>query len=820
MLQTFSSSSFDPATAAECLSQLRIQICSVRLPASTKLVDIVVIMKIDNKYTYRTELIRKKGRTSPLIIINESFDALVSTDSKINFKILAPTRLFGSHDLGQLEFNLKSIINDYYLNEQLHNSDPSPSYRVQLAFENSANVSNPFRINPADQSSLGMIEVIFNGSILKQSENRAPLATSEQTNDSSSNSSPIEQEENILATVTNESMNRRTRLRPLTQMITTVTSTNSAETTRPTMDENQLAQLREQLPPGWELRLDNIGRPYYVDHTRRRTTWLLDHTLLPPGWEERVDDRGRVYYVNHQTRITTWTPPTASHLSNLAQWQNQYARSHSLFNQFEHRFLPQTDTNDPNEDPLPEGWQRMFDNQGRSYYVNHSSKTTQWEDPRRMDSHAFDTPLPNGYEMRYTKEGQAYFYNRRTKTLTFQDPRIGSAVQTINGNGASPIYQRSFPHKIRQFRYLCSTNSGNGQLKVTVRRDRLFDDSFHYMMDCQSCELRRRLYISFKNEEALDYGGVAREWFFRLSHEVLNPMYCLFEYANKKNYYLQINPASSINPDHLLYFRFVGRFVAMALYHEKFIDNGFSLPFYKRLLGKTLTMHDLESLDPEFYNSLSWIREHNLDENDDLELYFNTSYELFGKIENIELKPGGNEIKLTEENKNEYLELITQWRFSRGVEEQTKAFLQGFNEVVPLQWIQIFDEREVELLLCGISKIDVIDWQRNTIYKHYSENNKQIQWFWQFVQEINDEQRARLLQFVTGTCRVPIGGFAELLGSNGPQKFCIEKYGKDNILPRSHTCFNRIDLPPYKKYEILKEKLLYAIEECEGFGQE
>ena len=182
MLQTFASSSFDPptATTAECLSQLRIQICAVRLPASTKLVDIVVIMKIDSKYTYRTELIRKKGRTSPLISINESFDALVSPDSKINFKILAPTRLFGSHDLGQLEFNLKSIINDYYLNEQLHNSDPSPSYRVQLAFENSANVSNPFRINPADQSSMGMIEVIFNGSILKQAENRAPLATSEQ----------------------------------------------------------------------------------------------------------------------------------------------------------------------------------------------------------------------------------------------------------------------------------------------------------------------------------------------------------------------------------------------------------------------------------------------------------------------------------------------------------------------------------------------------------------------------------------------------------------------------------------------------------------
>jgi atrophin-1 interacting protein 5 (WW domain-containing E3 ubiquitin protein ligase 1) len=75
-------------------------------------------------------------------------------------------------------------------------------------------------------------------------------------------------------------------------------------------------------------------------------------------------------------------------------------------------------------------------------------------------------------------------------------------------------------------------------------------------MHCQSDELRRRLYLSFKHEEALDYGGVAREWFFRLSHEVLNPMYCLFEYANKKNYYLQINPASSVNPHHLMYFRY------------------------------------------------------------------------------------------------------------------------------------------------------------------------------------------------------------------------------------------------------------------------
>lgn len=296
-------------------------------------------------------------------------------------------------------------------------------------------------------------------------------------------------------------------------------------------------------------------------------------------------------------------------------------------------------------------------------------------------------------------------------------------------------------------------------------------------------------------------------------------MYCLFEYANKSNYSLQINPASSVNPDHLLYFRFIGRFIAMALYHGKFIYSGFTLPFYKRMLNKKLTMKDIESIDPEFYNSLVWIKENNIEECG-LELFFSVDFEVLGQITSHELKPGGSEIQVTVENKEEYIRLMTEWRFSRGVEEQNKAFLDGFNEVVPLEWLQYFDERELELMLCGMQEIDINDWQRNTIYRHYARTSKQIQWFWQFVKEMDNERRSRLLQFVTGTCRVPVGGFAELMGSSGPQRFCIEKVGKDTWLPRSHTCFNRLDLPPYKSYDQLVEKLTYAIEETEGFSQE
>ena len=106
------------------------------------------------------------------------------------------------------------------------------------------------------------------------------------------------------------------------------------------------------------------------------------------------------------------------------------------------------------------------------------------------------------------------------------------------------------------------------------------------------------------------------------------------------------------------------------------------------------------------------------------------------------------------------------------------------------------------------------------MYLHAELNNNVIASHFQFVRSMDHEKRSRLLQFVCGTCRVPVGGFAELMGSNGAQRFCIEKVGKDSWLPRSHTCFNRLDLPPYKSYDQLSEKLTYAIEETEGFGQE
>ncbi|KAK3734003.1 hypothetical protein QZH41_009848 [Actinostola sp. cb2023] len=666
----------------------------------------------------------------------------------------------------------------------------------------------------------------------------------------------------------------------------TTTSSNTDDTlgppSRPPPPQRPQTGPEEPLPPGWESRVDPHGRIYYVDHTSRTTAWERPQPL-PVGWERRTDSRGRTYYVDHNTRTTTWQRPTVESIRNYEHWQAQNRNMLNTERQhFQQRFLLQPVSYNlklaclrffklqantvPQETdqlgPLPPGWEKRVETNGRVYFVNHNTRTTHWEDPRTQGTVAADKPLPEGWEMRYTNEGIPYFVDHNSRTTSFHDPRV-----TPNAATGGPAYERSFRWKVGQFKHLCQANALPSHVKITVNRNNLFEDSFQQVMRYQAHDLRRRLYIIFKGEEGLDYGGVAREWFFLLSHEVLNPMYCLFEYANKNNYSLQINAASSVNPDHLMYFRFIGRLIAMALYQGKFIDRGFTLPFYKRMLNKKLSMKDLESIDPEFYNSLVWIKENDIEECG-LEMFFTVDMELLGKITSHDLKPNGGDIQVTEENKEEYLSLMTEWRLNRGIEEQTKAFLEGFNEVVPLYWIQYFDEKEMELMLCGMQEIDIDDWQQNTVYRHYTRNSKQVMWFWQALKAFDNEKRTRLLQFVTGTCRLPVGGFAELMGkwhhslrdlsiipkfytwhlfpcycyglsrkfirtttfnsssicqfegSNGPQKFCIERVGKETWLPRSHTCFNRLDLPPYKSYEQLVEKLTFAIEETEGFAQE
>jgi E3 ubiquitin-protein ligase NEDD4 len=142
---------------------------------------------------------------------------------------------------------------------------------------------------------------------------------------------------------------------------------------------------------------------------------------------------------------------------------------------------------------------------------------------------------------------------------------------------------------------------------VRVRRGWVFEDSFTAIMRLRPDDLRKRLMVKFEGEDALDYGGVSREWFFLLSHEMFNPSYGLFEYSAHDNYTLQINPASGVNPEHLDYFKFIGRVLGLAIFHHRFVDAYFVPGFYKMVLGKKVNIKDLEAVDYELYKGLNWM---------------------------------------------------------------------------------------------------------------------------------------------------------------------------------------------------------------------
>ncbi|KKZ68150.1 E3 ubiquitin-protein ligase hulA [[Emmonsia] crescens] len=585
---------------------------------------------------------------------------------------------------------------------------------------------------------------------------------------------------------------------------------------------------------------------------------------LPAGWERREDNLGRTYYVDHNTRTTTWTRPS-QHYSEQAQRTQLEANMQMERRAHQSRMLPEdrTGANSPNlpdsQQPgtppgaananppsvmatgattagtgeLPAGWEQRYTPEGRPYFVDHNTRTTTWVDPRRQqyirmygqNANGNNTtiqqqpvsqlgPLPSGWEMRLTNTARVYFVDHNTKTTTWDDPRLPSSLDQ-----GVPQYKRDFRRKLIYFRSQPALRIMSGQCHVKVRRGAIFEDSYAEIMRQSASDLKKRLMIKFDGEDGLDYGGLSREFFFLLSHEMFNPFYCLFEYSAHDNYTLQINPHSGINPEHLNYFKFIGRVVGLAIFHRRFLDSFFIGAFYKMMLRKKVTLQDMEGVDEDFHRNLTWTLEHDITGVFD-ELTFSIDDDQFGERKTVDLLPNGSNIPVTNENKKQYVELITEWKIQKRVEEQFNAFITGFNELIPADLVNVFDERELELLIGGIADIDIEDWKKHTDYRGYQEQDEVIQNFWKVIRTWDAEQKSRLLQFATGTSRIPVNGFKDLQGSDGPRRFTIEKSGEITALPKSHTCFNRLDLPPYKTYEQLEHKLTIAVEETLGFGQE
>ncbi|KAK4052965.1 hypothetical protein OIO90_004089 [Microbotryomycetes sp. JL221] len=580
------------------------------------------------------------------------------------------------------------------------------------------------------------------------------------------------------------------------------------------------------LPNGWEIKYAPNGRPYFVDHNSRRTTWEDPRGSIQganSGSATTADQRQPI-----ARTVSPVSPGPSSPVPSLParrptpsgaeEHQRRSENQHSLNRTTEQLTAspalpaPTTPTNVSRDQP-----QTRPTGPGRSASASSTSSQRRTATTAR-DVNNFEVtdealgPLPAGWELRHTANGKRYYVDHNTKTTTWEDPRMPSIDEGADQS------KRDFRRKLIYFRSQPAQRVQPGECRITVRRDRLFEDAFVEVMKLPEETLRKRLMITFKGEEGIDFGGVSREFFFLLSHAIFDPSYCLFEHTQKGNYMLTINPNSGINPDHLEWFQFVGRAIGMAIFHRRFIDAHFSTSIYKLVLNKEVGLDDMALIDADVHQSLTWMVENDI--TDVLELDFVDEYDSFGVTQQVELKPNGANIAVTEENKLEYIKLLCEQRLKGRIVHQVEAFKKGLHEIVKPEALAIFDERELELLIGGLSDIDIEDWMKYTDYRGYTQSDNVVKWFWQLVKSWDAERRARLLQFATGTSRVPIHGFRDLQGSDGPRRFTIEKIDNSTHLPKAHTCFNRLDLPTYPDYETLVTKLDFALDNSIGFGEE
>lgn len=377
-----------------------------------------------------------------------------------------------------------------------------------------------------------------------------------------------------------------------------------------------------------------------------------------------------------------------------------------------------------------------------------------------------------------------------------------------------------FDNKKNYFdRKLHDTETERKTMSISVRRKEVFLDSYRALFFKSKDEFRNaKLEINFKGEAGVDAGGVTREWYQVLSRQMFNPDYALFLPIASDKTTFHPNRTSWVNPEHLSFFKFVGRIIGKAIYDGCFLDCHFTRDVYKSILGCKVSLKDVETIDLNIYKSLTWMLENDI--TDVIIETFSIEADDYGEKKIIDLIPDGRNIAVTEENKQQYVKKVVEFRVQKSVEEQVENFLQGFYEIIPKTLISIFDEQELELLISGLPDIDVDDWKNNTTYVNYTASSREISYFWRAVRSFDTEERAKLLQFATGTSKVPLNGFKELEGANGATKFNIHKdFGSTDRLPSSHTCFNQIDLPAYDSYEKLRKALLLAINEGhEGFG--
>ncbi|KAF7289578.1 HECT-domain-containing protein [Mycena chlorophos] len=350
---------------------------------------------------------------------------------------------------------------------------------------------------------------------------------------------------------------------------------------------------------------------------------------------------------------------------------------------------------------------------------------------------------------------------------------------------------------------------------ITVRRDHIAQDGFDRLREA---DLKGRIGITFidqfgEEEAGIDGGGVFKEFFTSLCREVFDTDRGLW-LANTNNE-LYPNPhAYAVEPHNLNWYRFIGRIIGKAMYEGILVDVPFAGFFLAKWLGKQSYLDDLQSLDPELYNGLVFLKNYTGNP-EDLALNFTVATEDFGVTKTINLIPNGSNIPVTKENRLQYIYYVSHYRLSRQIKQQSEAFFEGLSEIIDPKWLKMFNQQELQQLIGGTDQpIDIDDLAGNTQYGGlYDANHPTIVSFWRVVRSFTQKEQEKLLRFVTSCARPPLLGFKEL-----HPHFAIRDAGADELrLPTSSTCVNLLKLPRYTTEKVLRAKLLQAISANAGF---
>jgi hypothetical protein len=370
------------------------------------------------------------------------------------------------------------------------------------------------------------------------------------------------------------------------------------------------------------------------------------------------------------------------------------------------------------------------------------------------------------------------------------------------------LFNLAFKSKVRKLQARLSSEE---PLQMRVRRSHIVEDTIQWLNQVRPQQLGNRLRIQFQQEEAIDAGGVSRDYFYNIATAIFSPDYAIFQEVNHVYWFSHCKFTEPIKA------RLLGDLVGLAVNNGIVLPIRFPLLLYKKL-KKVLNLRLPESLDslaeiePETAESFRWLLTNQRESVADFGLTFSRDIEGLGSIDTYDLIENGHNVLVTSENVEKYVEAYINWTLVTSVHLFYDAFETGFNRVCHLPIYQRFTPDELDVLVSGV---DIINWDELrfavTYGGGYTAESESIEMFWDVFDSLNIDQKKNLLVFATGTAKVPIGGLSKL-------KLRIVKTQDMQHLPVAHTCNATLELPDYQNLEVIRRNIRICLEHTVGFG--